>query len=100
MHDPKCYVAINGGSCCPWMPSCDCQCMCDWINEIREDERAIVVSEFMSNHGDEATFQLGYAAALEDAVAWLRDSQHHPSDEAAAWAWAYAELIEALGGER
>ena len=52
MHDPKCYVAINGGSCCPWMGQCDCQCMCDWIEEIRNDERAIVVTEFMYNHGD------------------------------------------------
>ena len=38
MHDPLCYVAKNDGNCCPWMPSCDCQCMCDWIAEVRQDE--------------------------------------------------------------
>ena len=38
MHDPLCYVAQNDGNCCPWMPECDCQCMCDWIAEVRQDE--------------------------------------------------------------
>ena len=41
-HDPLCYVAQNDGNCCPWMPECDCQCMCDWIAEIREDEQKTI----------------------------------------------------------
>lgn len=36
-HDSLCYVAQNGGNCCPWLPSCDCQCMCDYIREVRND---------------------------------------------------------------
>jgi len=39
-HDPLCYVAMNGGNCCPWMPECDCQCMCDFIKEVRNDTLA------------------------------------------------------------
>lgn len=36
-HDPLCPVTKNGGNCCPWMPDCECQCMCDYIAEIRQD---------------------------------------------------------------
>lgn len=36
-HDPLCYVAQNGGNCCPWLPACDCQCMCEYIKEVRDD---------------------------------------------------------------
>lgn len=37
-HDSMCQN--SKGSCCPWMPSeCYCQCMCDYIAEIRADER-------------------------------------------------------------
>lgn len=28
------------GPCCPWIVDCTCQCMCDFIRVIREDERA------------------------------------------------------------
>ena len=36
-HDPRC--PNYNGSCCPWMGDCTCQCMCDWIAEIRSDYR-------------------------------------------------------------
>ena len=36
-HDPLCQNAK--GTCCPWMGDCSCQCMCDFIDEIRADER-------------------------------------------------------------
>ena len=39
-HDKLCYVAMNGGNCCPWLPECNCQCMCDFIKEIRDDTLA------------------------------------------------------------
>lgn len=38
-HDPLCKCAE--GPCCPWILGCDCQCTCDVISEIREDERRI-----------------------------------------------------------
>ena len=67
MHDPLCYVAINDGNCCPWMPSCDCQCMCDFINEIRQEERnnasALVVAYFK-----------GFPSLAPVHVNWLRDA--------------------------
>lgn len=38
VHDPKCPVFK--GPCCPWVEGgCDCQCMCDFISDIRGDER-------------------------------------------------------------
>ena len=36
-HDPLCELA--NGPCCPWLGDCACQCSCDRIEEIREDER-------------------------------------------------------------
>lgn len=37
IHDRFC---INSkGPCCEWLGDCDCQCLCEFINEIREDER-------------------------------------------------------------
>ncbi len=54
-HDPLCPDGLSIEHCC------------DVVAEIRADERAIVVSEFMSNHGDIATFELGYLAALNAA---------------------------------
>ena len=64
-HDPLCYVAKNGGNCCPWMPECDCQCMCDWILEIRNDEQS--KTEDIHNALAEKMFKLGYDRALRKA---------------------------------
>jgi hypothetical protein len=46
-HDSLC---VNSkGSCCPWMAEpCDCQCMCDFITEVREDQKKID-SEALNN---------------------------------------------------
>ena len=41
---------------------------------VRADERGKVVSEFMSNHGDLATFHLGYNTALDKAINVLEDA--------------------------
>jgi len=35
-HDEKCPNFT--GSCCSWLKDCTCQCMCDYIREIRKDE--------------------------------------------------------------
>lgn len=35
IHDPKC--PNHQGSCCPWMGDCECQCLCDFIREIRAE---------------------------------------------------------------
>lgn len=52
IHDPLCYVAKNGGTCCPWMGNCDCQCMCDYIAEIRNDtlDKAIEAIKGLKNN--------------------------------------------------
>lgn len=34
-HDVLCEN--YNGSCCPWMGDCECQCMCDFIGEVRLD---------------------------------------------------------------
>lgn len=39
-HDPLCVN--SNGSCCSWLEyTCNCQCMCDFINEVREDQKRI-----------------------------------------------------------
>ena len=75
MHDPLCYVAKNGGNCCPWMPSCDCQCMCDWIAEIRKDEH--------ENNGYEKEYYdlLSESSALRHEVQVLRSVIKHMIDK-------------------
>jgi hypothetical protein len=39
-HDPKC--ACFNGSCCPWIRDCECQCMCDFINSIRNEYAGLI----------------------------------------------------------
>ena len=54
-HDPKCPV--SQGPCCPWMGDCDCQCLCDFIAEIRQDQDVRVVakmSEIFETHASQA----------------------------------------------
>lgn len=36
-HDPLCEC--HAGACCPWLDDCSCQCDCERIAQIREDER-------------------------------------------------------------
>jgi len=81
-HLPDC--PCEHGSCCVWMGECVCQCQCDFIGRIEDRVRAeydpsesdagasyragydTAVVEFMSNHGDDAMFRLGYGAAMLD----------------------------------
>lgn len=37
LHDQLCPV--HQGSCCSWIDDCACQCLCDFIHQIRVDER-------------------------------------------------------------
>ena len=46
-HDSLCVC--SKGSCCPWMPEpCDCQCMCDFIAEVREDQKRIDAEDILN----------------------------------------------------
>jgi len=54
-------------------PKWDCDC--ELIAKVRADERARVVVEFLSNHGDLATFALGRAAGLDDALGAVKSLQ-------------------------
>jgi len=36
IHDPLCEN--YNGTCCPWMGDCECQCMCEYIDTIRQDQ--------------------------------------------------------------
>jgi hypothetical protein len=49
---------------------------------------------------DDPRYAKGFADAQDKVTEWLRDPEHHPSDEAKAWAWAYAEAIARLLRER
>lgn len=66
-----------------------CQEINDWLDDDGSHLAAYMLGE-----------RAGQISALREAAAWLRDSRNHPSDEAAVWAYAYAEVIETLGGER
>lgn len=78
-HDPLCPNVE--GTCCPWMGECNCQCLCDWIEEIRVDERqttmtkndvleicsvALFKSWFPNGHGGHAAKEL-----QEDFENWV-----------------------------
>lgn len=91
-HDPLC--PINSGPCCPWMGHCDCQCECDWIARVREDER-----KRFDDDGAEWDIR---AAVIRDVVAAIYRTCGHTKyagcspcahDDAVA-------AIEALGGEQ
>ena len=79
-HDPLCYVAKNGGNCCPWMPECDCQCMCDYINEIRADEQS--KTEDIHDALAEKMFRRGCDRALYAARKIIADMDYDLSPEA------------------
>lgn len=48
-HDPLCLNAE--GTCCPWMGECNCQCTCDWIAEVREDEARQILETLSKMRG-------------------------------------------------
>ena len=104
-HDPMC--PNNSASCCPWMGDCNCDCQCNFIVRVREDER---------KYGMVPGFDLGYAAALRDAVEAARAALpiniapsipgFDPTERKAYQIGArygaakVIAAIEALGGER
>lgn len=63
----------------PHLPECGKEfetdsCICEWLIACESRVREQIVSEFMSNHGDTATFNLGYDDALGKAEALIHDS--------------------------
>jgi hypothetical protein len=60
-HDPLCANA--NGSCCEWMgDNCVCQCSCDFIEQVRADERSRWNSPYFSKD-----YHRGYRQAEADA---------------------------------
>lgn len=57
-HDHLC--PNSKGTCCPWMGECECQCLCDWIQEIRKDERRNPVAGIKTG----SDYMDGYIAGL------------------------------------
>jgi cytochrome P450 len=48
-HDSKC--PNYEGPCCPWMGECVCQCLCDFIFDIRKDEDQQILEKISKLHG-------------------------------------------------
>lgn len=46
-HDVLC--ACSEGPCCPWLSHCECQCMCEFIAQVRTDELYTVVRMIQDN---------------------------------------------------
>lgn len=45
VHDKFCLV-YPAETCCTWLPEpCNCQCICDEIAAIREDERNKIIND-------------------------------------------------------
>lgn len=70
-HDPLCPCNPNQQECgCgedpEWGPCVSCKC--DLIAKAREDERANVTAEFMSNHGGRWEYEAGVAAGRAEAL--------------------------------
>lgn len=68
-HDPLCEC--HTGPCCPWIDDCACQCSCDRIEEIREDERLRAMAEVARMDIREMTPHESKIAAL----AWMDGRQ-------------------------
>jgi hypothetical protein len=67
------------------------------VMQIQHDEREAVARAALDGHPVEsctASYAKGQRDEREKIVTYLRDPQHHPSDEEKAWAWTYAEAIE------
>lgn len=39
IHDRFCE--LSNEPCCPWLDDCRCQCICEEIRKIREDEKRV-----------------------------------------------------------
>lgn len=57
------------------MGECDCQCICDWIARIREDERAAALRDAAAaviDYGEERKSNLPFGTPSDDITAALR----------------------------
>ena len=90
-HDPLCpmWSKVVGGDVCD----------CDLIAKVRSDER---INSLGTRVRELKPYADGYCDGERDMLArcidWMLDSNHHPSEEAAAWAYAYAEALRGLQG--
>lgn len=81
-HLPECTLPKGHG---------DCIC-----GELRAAEQRVTsdFAKYLRHMVDDDKFAAGVKAAREQIVAYLRDETQHPSIEAGAWAYGFAEVIE------
>ena len=101
-HLPECHLMQPCGADTPkhgfcsrqqtWCIHCERECICDRLQACEARVTALATPETVA----QATYwyEEGQRDALALAVAYLRDETQHPSIEAGAWAYGFAEVIE------
>ena len=89
-HDPLCPAMNCIDSGCG-----DC-CRCGLIAKVRDGERDSVAAVRLRTVFWEQGYRDGQRDMLAKCIDWMLDPHHHPSEEAAAWAYAFVEALRDL----
>jgi hypothetical protein len=73
-HFPECIN--DGGSCCPWMGDCTCQCICDILRACEER----VTKQNETNIFDlyDAEYENGYEDGINAAIIAVQELMNKP----------------------
>ena len=87
-YDPR---VVDEG---PWVTYADHVAAVAAAEQRRRDWNAMQERWYLNAEDQQALINEGVKAARDQIVAYLRDETQHPSIEAGAWAYGFAEVIE------